>query len=146
MIVKSYSRGKHCKNAKLTKENITKLKFRKKYKDKKLVVILKIMEDKKTWAKDAMPLLLMAIWIALSIILFVIMEIISRTVELGVEGGPLQSISFSWIFISLIVFFALGIWAVIQGIILIKNKKNVKTSNARNLASFVGEGLSQNKI
>ncbi|MDO8459664.1 MAG: hypothetical protein Q7S74_01010 [Nanoarchaeota archaeon] len=84
------------------------------------------MEDKKTWAKDAMPLLLMAIWIALSIILFVVMTIISRTVDLGVEGGPLQTISFIWIFISIIVFFILGIFAIIKGIILIRNKKNVK--------------------
>ena len=85
-----------------------------------------LMGDKKTWVKDSMPLLLMVIWIVLSIILLVIMIIISRTVELGVEGGPLQSISFIWFFISIIVFFILGIFAIIKGIILIRSKKNVK--------------------
>jgi len=74
--------------------------------------------------RDALPLILIALYIALSGLLLGFLEILQRVGDFGAEG--FQGFGFLWYFISILVFLVLGIWAVIKGIILVKNKKNIR--------------------
>ena len=76
--------------------------------------------------RDALPLALIAILIALYALFMGIGGIATSIFDLGAEGGIFQSIGFIWIPVSVIVLPVLGIWTITKGIILIKNKENVK--------------------
>jgi len=74
---------------------------------------------------DALPLALMAIFIALYALFVGIGSITTSALDL-VEGGIFQSIGFLLFIVVALVFPILGIWAIIKGIILIRNKENVR--------------------
>ncbi len=82
---------------------------------------------KKKENRDALPLSLIAGYLALSAVYYGFITLIAKSITsaFGVEGGLFQTIGFLWIFVSIFLAFVLGAWAIIKGIILIKNKTNV---------------------
>ena len=75
--------------------------------------------------KSALPLVLLAILIALYALFIGIGAIATSAFDL-VEGGPFQLIGYLFFFVLVIIIPVLAIWAVVKGIILIRSKKNVK--------------------
>ena len=76
--------------------------------------------------RDALPLALIAVLMALTAMLYGSFGIIMSIVNFGVEGGPFQTISFLWFFIAAVLLFVFGVWTLIKGIVLIRRKKNIK--------------------
>lgn len=75
--------------------------------------------------RDALPLALMALFLALFALFIGVGGIATSIFDL-VEGGPFQGIGFLFYFAALMVFPILGFWAIIKGILLIRSKINVK--------------------
>ena len=75
--------------------------------------------------RDALPLVLMALYVAFYG-LFVGIGGIMTTIFNLVESGVFQLIGFFLFFGAIIIYPVLGIWAVVKGINLIRSKENVK--------------------
>ena len=84
------------------------------------IIIIKKKEN-----RDAVPLILMAIWISILGIFSGVAGVFTTILNL-VEGGIFQAISFFLYFVSIIIFLMLGIWSLMKGIILIREKSNKK--------------------